>query len=192
MEVLMFSGYGKRLIVMALPILLFSFAGISMAAASNPTNPAGSKKLPRSLADQVRHELVMLPYLGVFDNFGYSVEDSNTVVLSGQVVRPVLNSEAEAAVRRIQGITKVVDNIEVLPVSPFDDSIRLRAYRAIFSRPGFEKYAVLAFSPIRIIVKNGNITLEGVVGSQMDKILAKMAARSVAGVFSVTDNLTID
>lgn len=93
-------------------------------------------------------------------------------------------------VRRIQGISNVVNNIELLPLSPLDNAIRLRAYRAIFSRPGFEKYAVQAVSPIRIIVKNGNITLEGVVGSQLDKTLAEMAARSVLA-FKVTNNLTI-
>ena len=133
----------------------------------------------------------MLPYFSVFDNLGFTIEDSNTVVLSGQVLRPVLKSEAEAAMRRIEGISNVVDNIEVLPVSPFDDAIRLSAYRAIFSKTGFEKYADQALPPIRIIVKNGNVTLEGIVGSQMDRTVAETAARSVPGVFSVTDNLTI-
>jgi len=140
----------------------------------------------------VRHELVMLPFLGVFDDLSFTIDGSNDVVLTGEVVRPTLKSDAEAVVRRIQGVTKVVDNIEVLPLSSFDDAIRLRTYRAIFSRPGFEKYADQAVSPIRIIVKNGNIALEGIVGSQMDKTLAEMAARSVPGAFSVIDNLTID
>ena len=162
-----------------------------MASAPTGTNPAGSNKRPLSLTDQVRHALVMLPFFGVFDNLGFTIEDSNTVVLTGQVVQPILKSDAEAAVRRLQGISKVVDNIEVLPASPFDDGIRLRTYRAIFLRPGFEKYADQAVSPIRIIVKNGNITLEGVIGSRLDRTLAEMAARSVPGAFSVTDNLTI-
>jgi hyperosmotically inducible protein len=188
----MFTGYGKRLLGIVLPIFLLSFAEISVASTPNGTNPAGSNKQPLRLTDQVRHELVMLPYLGVFDDLSFTIEDSNTVVLTGQVVRPVLKSEAEAAVRWLKGISKVVDNIEVLPVSPFDDAIRLRTYRAIFSKPGFEKYADQAVTPIRIIVKNGNITLEGVVGSQLDKTVAEMAARSVPGAFSVTDNLTID
>jgi hyperosmotically inducible periplasmic protein len=143
------------------------------------------------LSDQVRHELVMLPFLGVFDNLGFSIENSNTVVLAGQVVRPNLKSDAEAAVRRIPGVSKVVNNIEVLPLSSFDDAIRWRTYRAIYSRPGFEKYADQAISPIRIIVKNGNITLDGIVGSQMDRTMAEMAAKSVPGAFSVTDNLTV-
>ena len=187
----MFTDNRNRLFGMVVTALLIVFAGVSVAAPPNTTNSTGSKKQPLSLTDQVRHELVTLPYFGVFDNLGFTVEGSDTVVLSGQVVRPMLKSEAETVVRRIQGISKVVNNIEVLPVSPFDNAIRLQTYRAIFSRTGFEKYATQAVSPIRIIVKNGDVTLEGVVGSKMDKILAEMAARSVFGVFSVTDNLTI-
>ncbi len=188
----MFEGYRKRMDWIVLPIFLLGFSAISVASTHSTTGPAGSKKQSPSLTDQVRHELVMLPNLGVFDNLGFTVDNSNTVVLKGQVVRSTLKSEAEAAVLGIQGISKVIDNIEVLPLSPFDDAIRLRTYRAIFSRPGFEKYADRAVSPIRIIVKNGNITLEGVVGNQMDKTMADMAARSVPGVFNVIDNLTVD
>ena len=187
----MFTGYRKRMLGIVLPTFLLGCAAISVASTHNARDPAGSNKGPLSLTDQVRHELVMLPYFGVFDHLGFAIQDSNTVVLTGQVVRPILKSDAEAAVRRIQGISKVVNNIEVLPLSPFDDAIRLRTYRAIFSRPGFEKYANQAVSPIRIIVKNGNITLEGVVGNQMDKTMAWMAARFVPGAFSVTDNLTV-
>ena len=192
MEVDMFQGYVKRMLGIVLPIFLLGFAAISVASTHNATNPTGSNKQHLSLTDQVRHELLMLPYFGVFDNLGYSIEGSNTVVLTGQVVRPILKSEAEAAVGRIQGISKVVDNIEVLPLSSFDDAIRVRTYRAIFSRPGFEKYANQANSPIRIIVKNGNITLDGFVGNQIDKTMAAIAARSVTGAFSVTDNLIVD
>jgi hyperosmotically inducible periplasmic protein len=191
MEVNMVTVYGKQLRGIALQLFLLGFAAISVASTRTGTNPAGSNKQPLSLTDQVRHELVMLPYFGVFDDLSFTVKDSNTVVLTGQVVRPISKSDAEAAVRRVQGISKVVDNIEVLPLSSFDDAIRLQTYRAIFSRPGFEKYVNRAIPPIRIIVKNGNITLEGFVGSQMDKTMAEMAARSVPGAFSVTDNLTI-
>ncbi len=168
----------------AVPILLFSLAQIGLA--SVPT-----AQQPKALAEKVRHELVMLPYYGVFDNLTFTLEGSNTVVLQGQVTQPILKSDAEAAARRVEGVEKVKNEIEVLPLSPFDDSIRLRTYRAIYSRPGFEKYAVQAVPPIHIIVKNGNITLDGVVGSQMDKTLAEMAARSIPGSFSVTDNLRI-
>ena len=188
----MIAGHVKRMLGILLPIFVLGFAVISVASIHNNTNPARSSKQPLSLTDQIRHELLMLPYFGVFDNLGFTIEDSSTAVLTGQVVRPILKSEAEAAVGRIQGISKVVDNIEVLPLSSFDDAIRLRTYRAIFSRPGFEKYANRAISPIRIIVKNGNITLDGFVGSQMDKTMAALAARSVPGAFSVTDNLIVD
>jgi hyperosmotically inducible periplasmic protein len=188
----MFRGYVKRVLGIALPIFLLGCAAISMASTHGITKPAGSSKQPLSLTDRVRHELLMLPYFGVFDNLGFTIDDSGTAVLTGQVVRPILKSEAEAAVVRIQGISKVVDDIEVLPLSSFDDAIRLRTYRAIFSKPGFEKYANQASVPIRIIVKNGNITLDRFVGNQIDKTMAAMAARSVSGAFSVTDNLIID
>jgi hyperosmotically inducible protein len=163
-----------------LPVFLLSLAVISTEASL-----FASTTKPRSLGDKVRHELVMLPYYGVFDNLSYKIEGADTVVLAGQVTRPTLKSSAETVVR------KVVNDIEVLPLSPMDDSIRLAAYRAIFFQPGFESYAIQAISPIRIIVKNGNITLEGAVASQVDKSVAVMAARSVPFVFSVTDNLTI-
>ena len=134
----------------------------------------------------------MLPYYSVFDNLAFSVEGTDTVVLAGQVTRPTLKSDAAAAVRKIEGVGKVVNNIEVLPLSRMDDSIRLLAYRAIFSRPGFEKYRIQANSPIRIIVKNGDITLDGVVANQFDKTLAEMAAKGVPFAFKVTNNLTVD
>ena len=187
----MLTKIGKRFLVIGAALSLLVFAGISLGSTASGTAAAGSKNQPLSLADQVRHELVMSPFLGVFDNLSFSIEDTNTVVLSGQVVRPILKSDAELAVRRVTGVSKVVNNIEVLPLSPFDDAIRVRTYRAIFSMPGFEKYAIQAVSPIRIVVKDGNVTLTGVVGSQLDKTVAEMAARAVPGTFSVTDDLTI-
>jgi len=161
--------------------------------ASTGTNPdpSSSAKQTLSLGDKVRHELLMLPYYGVFDQLGFSIEGTDTVVLSGQVTRPVLKSDAEAAIKSLKGVGKVVNNIEVLPLSRMDDSIRLAVYRAIFSRPGFAKYAIQANSPIRIIVKNGNITLDGFVANQIDKTTAEMAARSVPFTFSITNNLEI-
>jgi hyperosmotically inducible periplasmic protein len=187
----MWTKNGKQFLATAAAISLIVFTNISLGSTPNGPNPAGSRNQPYSLADEVRHELVMLPLLGVFDSLAFSIEDPSTVVLSGQVLRPILKSDAELAVKRLTGVSKVVNNIEVLPLSPFDDAIRVRTYRAIYSTPGFEKYAIQAVSPIRIIVKNGNITLLGAIGSQMDKTMAEMAARSIPGVFSVTDNLTI-
>jgi hyperosmotically inducible periplasmic protein len=191
-EVNMFKDYRKHLVGIVLPILFLAFAGIGVASMGTNPDPSGSAKQTVSLTDQVRHELLMLPYYGVFDQLSFSIEGNDTVVLSGQVTRPVLKSDAEAVVRKVKGAAKVVNNIEVLPLSRMDDSIRLAAYRAIFSRPGFAKYAIQANSPIRIIVKNGNITLDGFVISQTDKTIAEMAARGVPFTFSVTNNLAID
>ncbi len=182
---------GKRLLAIASTLSLLVIAHVSMAATSTRTDPAAPKNQPLSMSEQVRHELAMLPRLNVFDNLSFSIKDSNTVVLSGEVVRPILKSDAEAAVKHIAGVSKVINNIEVLPLSPFDDAIRVRTYRAIFSIPGFEKYAVQAVSPIRIIVKNGNITLAGFIGSRLEKTEADMATRLIPGVFSVTDDLAI-
>jgi hyperosmotically inducible periplasmic protein len=174
-------------------ILSVLFLGlVQLGMASVPKNPVQSTPNMQNqrLIDKVRHSLLMLPYYGVFDELAFSIEGSN-VVLTGEVTRPVLKSEAEKAVRDVPGVSNVTDNIEVLPLSRMDDSIRLAVYRAVFSRPGFEKYADQAIAPIRIIVKNGNITLDGVVGTEFDRVMAETAARSVHFAFSVTDNLTI-
>jgi hyperosmotically inducible protein len=144
------------------------------------------------LAQEVRHELVMLPYYSVFDNLEYRIEGNDTVMLSGQVVRPTLKSQAENVVKRIEGVAKVINNIEVLPVSQHDDDIRLATYRAIFSRPGLDRYSLQAVPPIHIIVKNGNINLVGVVATEADKNLAEMAARGVSGAFGVTSQLRVE
>ena len=143
------------------------------------------------LAKEVRHELVMLPYYSVFDNLTFRIEGVDGVVLMGQVVKPALKQDAENVVRRIERTGKVVNNIEVLPLSPNDDIIRRAAFRAIFFRQGLDRYAMSAVPSIHIIVKNGNITLEGVVANRMDKDLAGIAANEVSGAFSVTNNLEL-
>jgi hyperosmotically inducible periplasmic protein len=140
---------------------------------------------------EIRHELVMLPYYGVFDNLAYKVDGYN-VTLMGQVTRPTLKSSAENVVKDIEGVEKVVNNIEVLPLSPQDDRIRLAAYRAIYGHTALNRYALQAVPPIHIIVKNGNITLEGVVANEGDKNIANIQARSVSGAFSVTNNLRVE
>ena len=141
---------------------------------------------------EVHHELVMLPFYGVFDNLSYSVAPDGVVTLTGQVVRPVLKSDAENAVKRIEGVTKVVNNIEVLPPSPMDDRIRRATYRAIYGNTVLNQYALRAVPPIHIIVNRGHVTLVGVVARQMDKQIAEMQAKGVPGVFSVTDNLQVE
>lgn len=139
---------------------------------------------------EVRHELVTLPFYSVFDDLAYKV-DGSTVTLFGAVTRPTLKTDAERAVRSIEGIDNVVNNIEVLPLSPNDDQIRRSVYRAIYSQPGLDMYSLRAVPTIHIIVKNGNVTLTGAVGNQMDKQRAEIAAKGVSGVFSVTNNLLI-
>jgi osmotically-inducible protein OsmY len=138
----------------------------------------------------VRHELIMLPYYGVFDNLTFRV-DGRTVTLMGQVTNPTLKSDAERSVKRIEGVEKVVNNLEVLPPSPADDRIREAVYRAIYSYGPLFKYGNLAVPPIHIIVKNGRVALEGVVDNETDKNLAGMRANQVPGTFQVTNTLRV-
>jgi len=143
------------------------------------------------ILEEVRHQLVMLPYYSVFDNLAYRV-DGGSVTLFGQVTRPTLKDDAERAVKRIEGVERVKNEIEVLPLSPDDDRIRLATFRAIYGDPGLNRYAHQAVPPIHIIVKNGHVTLEGVVATEADKNLAGIRANSVPGVFSVTNNLRVE
>ncbi|HYL38530.1 MAG TPA: BON domain-containing protein [Bryobacteraceae bacterium] len=159
-------------------------AGHLLAALS----PATKAKIMK----ETRHELVMLPYYTVFDNLAYRVDDDGSVTLLGQVTRPVLKDDAEHAVKRIEGVTRVKNEIEVLPVSPNDDQIRRAAFRAVYGDPALSRYALGAVPPIHIIVKNGRLTLEGVVANQMDKQIAAMRANGLPGVFSVTNNLRVE
>lgn len=143
------------------------------------------------LPHAVRHELLMLPYYGIFDNLSYRV-DGNTVVLLGEVTRPTLKSDAERVVRRIEGVERVENRIQVLPLSPFDDSIRIATARAIFGYGPLQRYAWGAHPPIHIIVNNGHVTLAGVVANEADRNLANIRANGVPGVFAVTNDLMVD
>ncbi len=143
------------------------------------------------LAREVRHELVMLPYYGVFDNLAFQI-DGSKVILSGEVTRPTLKSSAENVVKGVEGVTEVQNNIKVLPLSPNDDRIRIGVYRAIFGRPGLDRYAMQAVPPIHILVDNGNVTLVGVVANEADKNLAGIQANGVSGVFSVKNDLRVE
>ena len=133
----------------------------------------------------------MLPYYGVFDNLAFQVEGAK-VRLLGEVTRPTLKSEAETAVKHIEGVESVDNRIEVLPVSPNDDRIRMAVYRAVYRQASLSRYALQAMPPIHIIVKNGRVRLEGVVATEMDKNLAGMRARGVSGVFGVENNLRVE
>ena len=139
---------------------------------------------------EVRHELVMLPYLTVFDNLAFKV-DGYDVTLIGQVTNPTLKSDAENVVRKVEGVEKVDNQIEVLPPSPMDDGIRRQVYRAIYGYPPLQRYAMPVLKPIRIVVKNGRVALEGVVDSEADKNIVGIRANGVHGVFSVNNNLQV-
>ena len=160
------------------------------AAQSQGADETLSPESQDRLIREVRHELIMLPYYGVFDNLAFRV-DGRTVILEGQVVQPVLKSDAGNAVKRIEGVEKVVNNIEVLPPSPMDDRIRRAVYQSIYSYGPLFKYGHMAVPPIHIIVKNGRVTLEGVVDSETDKNLAGMRANQVPGTFQITNNLRV-
>lgn len=149
-----------------------------------------SAKSQERIIKEVRHELLMLPYFGVFDYIAFKVEGF-TVTLLGEVARPSLKSDAENAVKHIEGVEKVDNQIEVLPPSPMDDGLRRRLFRAIYGYPSLEKYAMGVQKPIRIIVKNGRVALEGVVDNDADKNVAGLRANGVPGIFSVTNNLQV-
>ena len=170
-------------------LVLLSFALAPSMIAQTELGQSVSPSEAR-IQKEVRHELLMLPYFGVFDYIAFQVK-GDTVTLLGEVTRPTLKSDAENVVKHIEGVQRVINNIEVLPPSPMDDQLRLTLYRAIYGYPPLEKYALGVQKAIRIIVKNGRVTLEGVVDSETDKNLVNVRANSVPGVFSVTNNLRV-
>ncbi len=154
-------------------------------------NDSGDPSQTR-LIKEVRHELVMLPYYNVFDNLAYRV-DGSRVTLMGQVTRPTLKSDAGNVVKRLEGVTQVDNQIEVLPLSPNDDQIRYAVYRSIYGHTSLStRYGYQAVPAIHIIVRNGQVTLEGVVANEADKNVANIQANGVSGVFSVTNNLRVE
>ena len=172
---------------MSLVVLSFALAPSMIAQTEGGQSVSPSEA---RIQKEVRHELLMLPYFNVFDYIAYQVK-GDTVTLQGEVTRPTLKSDAENVVKRIEGVQQVINNIEILPPSPMDDQLRLALYRAIYGYPALEKYALGVQKPIRIIVRNGRVTLEGVVDSETDKNLVTVRANSVPGIFSVTNNLQV-
>src|ERR1043166_9014110 len=166
----------------AVAMLLLAVAP-AVISAQSVENPQLQKK--------VRHELVMLPYYGVFDNLAYSI-NGGTVTLYGQGVRASTRSDAANRVKRISGVTRVVNNIKVLPLSSFDDRIRRATYRSIANMGGLYRYLQGANPSLHIVVDNGHVSLEGVVSGSGDRNLAYLAANRVPGVFSVQNNLRIE
>jgi len=155
--------------------------------AANPNNDANNANTIR----KIRKELVTLPFYGVFDNLAFKYEEG-VVTLYGQVSRPTLKKDAARVIERVAGVDQVINRIEVLPLSNFDNRIRVAVYRAIYRQPGIDRLSLQAVPPIHIIVKNGNVTLEGVAPNKGDATRAFIAANGVPGVFSVKNNLRIE
>jgi hyperosmotically inducible protein len=152
---------------------------------------AVSDRSQSRIAKETRHEILMLPYFDVFDNIAFKV-DGYTVTLMGQVTQPTVKRDAEKAVKDIEGVERVDNQIEVLPVSPNDDLLRVALYRSIYGFDSLQRYAMPVVKPIRIIVKNGNVNLEGVVSTEADKNVVGLRANGVSGVFKVTNNLQVE
>jgi osmotically-inducible protein OsmY len=180
----------KNRALFAAALSLLIFVGLAPTSVAQSTKAQRETKASQNLVREVRHQLLLLPYYSVFDNLAYKV-DGDHVTLEGQVVRPTLKSDAEAAVKSIEAVSRVTNNIEVLPLSPMDDQSRRALYRAIYGDPSLNKYSWSSVASIHIIVKNGNVTLEGVVDSEGDKNLAGLRANGVPNVFSVKNNLVV-
>src|SRR6266853_127723 len=159
-------------------------SGSSAGTAQAGTGP---QRMQDRISREVFHELVMLPQLTIFDNLQYKV-DGDKVTLMGQVQDAILKDSAEKVVKKIEGVESVNNQIEILPPSPNDDRIRRQVARALFNDERLFRYSMGSVPPIHIIVKNGHVTLEGVVNSQADKDAATVRANGVPGVFAVENH----
>jgi osmotically-inducible protein OsmY len=191
------SVWFSRMLLSLGVLLLALIPNISAAQRSktDQLNPATDRNTRRmeTLKEEVRHQLVMLPYYSVFDWLQAQVKPDGTVTLTGEVTRPTTKDDAENRVKKLESATRVVNNIEVLPLSPMDDQLRVALYRAIFrfDSPLF-RYGTQSVPPIHVIVKNGHVALKGIVANQMDSQLAYMAAQGVPGVFEVKNELQVE
>jgi hyperosmotically inducible protein len=146
---------------------------------------------PAQILNQARHDILTYPFYTIFDNIVLECQ-GNTLIVSGQVTQPYKKSDIGNFLAHLKGVAQLQNNLEVLPVSTYDDQLRLAIARAIYGDPFFINYGNQAIPPIHIIVKNGNVTLEGVVLNQMDRVKAENDARFAATFFSLTDNLRIE
>jgi len=170
--------------------LIVLVAAFLMPPASAQKTSRPSPKFTQRVEKQIRHEILMLPYYNEFDVIGFKLDGYN-VTLLGRVVHATLKSDAEHAIKKIEGVEKINNQIEVLPPSPFDDRLRLELFRAIYGYPALQRYGVGSNRPIHIIVDHGHVTLEGVVDNTADRNIANIRANQVPGVFSVTNNLQV-
>ncbi|MGI8787419.1 MAG: BON domain-containing protein [Pyrinomonadaceae bacterium] len=178
--------YLQKLLILSIAILGLAFTTVKAQSLSD-----NGKQPTVGIERQVFKRILNLPYYGVFDNIAYQVND-NTVILSGKVRQPITKTDAERTVEKINGVQNVVNNIEVLPLSNFDDSIRLRTLRTLENSGGLYRYFLGANPSVKIIVDNGNVTLEGFVANRGDYNLANVVANTVPGVFSVKNNLIVE
>lgn len=183
---------------LSIPLAILSFLVVAVPWSGGQQTPSSGQasleahaRLEQRITKETRHELVMLPYYSVFDNLAFKV-DGGTVTLLGQVRNATLKSDAEAAVKRIEGVDNVNNQIEVLPASPGDDRLRIAVFHAIYRNTALQRYAIQSVPPIHIIVNNGRVTLEGVVANEADKNIANIQANGVPGIFSVTNNLRVE
>ena len=169
-------------------LFIFIFSAAQFVSVSNARAQTNAH-----IVREVRHELVALPYYGVFDWLQFEVRPDNTVALSGQVVRPSTKSDAESRVKDIDGVRGVVNQIEVLPLSSQDDRLRVALYRAIYgwNSPLF-RYATQAVPSIHLIVSRGRATLKGIVSNKGDATQAYVRARGVPGLFDVKNELQVE
>lgn len=181
-----------RILKAALPLLACQLliGSVAINATQDNSSHRGPRNSDQFLQREVGHELNMVPWYSVFDILKYSVKGEE-VTLTGAVVNPTTKSDAENAVKHIEGVMKVNDQVEILPPSPMDDEIRRAEYRAIYSQGTLSRYGLGALQSIHIIVKGGHVTLEGSVDNQEDKNAAGIYANGVANVFSVTNNLQV-
>lgn len=180
----------KRILTAGLLMSSWAIAGAPDKNHRDAFVPGGADE--NRIAREVRHQLVMLPFYGVFDDLAFRVEGT-TVTLEGEVSRPTLKSDAENVAKRVEGVTQVVNNIEVLPLSSMDNQIRVAVYRAIYGDPALStRYGYRAVPSIHIIVKNGQVKLEGVVATDPDKNLVNIRAQGVSGVFAVQNDLQVE
>jgi BON domain len=170
------------------------YAALTALCLTLATPAVSQEQDPRvsRVVTEVQHELMMLPYYGVFDNLAFTVEKGGTVRLLGQVRRATLKDDSERRVKKIPGVDTVINEIEVLPVSPIDDETRLAVARNIYRTPSLERYGFQVNPSIHVIVKRGHVTLEGVVDSESDKTVAGLKAREIGTVFDVKNNLRVE
>lgn len=174
----------RKFIVLGLAIISLSIISVS----AQSLTASGSN---RAIEDQVRKKILRLPQYEVFDSIGYRV-NGDTVTLYGKVRNAINKSDAGRSVKRVPGVNRVINEIEVLPLGGFDESIRVRLYQTLSRSGGLSRYLWPVNPSVRLIVDRGHVSLEGFVASRGDYNTMNILANGVSGVFSVTNNLVVD